>query len=122
MPVKFSMKLEDVRLALLDVANSASEAGDPAQYRSFSDLADTVESAQTLAKERMAEIRRAREIIERVSAQREQLLGGLTRILGLATQTHHVTDSTMRQRPTECLSRYRVKEIIDEAFAKAGIT
>jgi hypothetical protein len=50
------------------------------------------------------------------AARIRKLEEALRKIDALNVQTHHVTDSTMRQHETECLSRYFVREIIAAAL------
>lgn len=43
----------------------------------------------------------------------------LRSIADMETQTHHVTDSVMRQMPTTCLSQYRVGQAVDDALSES---
>lgn len=48
------------------------------------------------------------------------LEAALRSIPAMETQTHHVTDSVMRQLPTKCLSHYRVEQAVEDALARSS--
>jgi len=57
------------------------------------------------------------------SAQEDRirhLEAALRSIPAMETQTHHVTDSVMRQLPTTCLSHYRVERAVEDALSQSA--
>jgi len=56
------------------------------------------------------------------SAQEDRirhLEAALRSIPAMETQTHHVTDSVMRQLPTTCLSHYQVERTVENALSRS---
>jgi hypothetical protein len=60
---------------------------------------------------------------ERASLLEERihhLEASLRSIAAMETRTHHVTDSVMRQLPTNCLSHYYVAQAVEDALAQSA--